>query len=95
MITEDSCGCIEKNSITGNIDCNVAIGGNYSTSILVVENEIKDSPGAGIIMVEGHATVSRNDIVNNLDGVRLIESSDRIRRNYIAHNKNDGVVCEG
>jgi len=60
-----------------------------------VENQITGSQGPGIIIVEGLANVYRNDITENMDGIKLISSSTKIRRNYIAHNQNDGIICEG
>lgn len=44
-------------------------------------------------MVEGLASIFRNDITENLEGIKLVESSGRIRRNFIANNDNDGVAC--
>ena len=48
-----------------NIECNVAFGGQGSHQTLLVENMIKFSPGAGVILAEGNSHVSRNDITEN------------------------------
>lgn len=44
-------------------------------------------------MVEGLANIYRNDVAGNIDGIKLVHSSGKIRRNYIANNENDGVTC--
>ena len=45
--------------------------------------------------MEGLGNIYRNDIVENLDGIKLVNSSAKIRRNFIANNDNDGLICEG
>jgi hypothetical protein len=30
-----------------------------------------------------------------MEGIKLINSGGRIRRNYVANNQNDGMTCEG
>jgi hypothetical protein len=79
--------------VTHNVEANIALGGNISHNTLIVENEIKNSLGPGIIMVEGLANIYRNDVAANVDGIKLVHSSGKIRRNYIANNENDGVTC--
>lgn len=44
-------------------------------------------------MVEGLANIYRNDIVGNMEGIKLVNSSGKIRRNYVANNENDGISC--
>lgn len=37
-------------------------------------------------MVEGLGNIYRNDVTENLDGIKLVNSSGKIRRNFIANN---------
>lgn len=63
LVTENSAACVEKNNISHNVECNVAMGGVNSHHTILVENNISDSPGPGIIMVDsGRCIVTRNDI---------------------------------
>jgi hypothetical protein len=39
--------------------------------------------------------IIRNDIWRNLDGAILQSGEPELRSNYIAYNKNNGLVCEG
>jgi hypothetical protein len=93
-VLENTNAVIEKNDISHNLDCNVALGGVNSHHTLVVENNISYSPAAGLILVEACSNVCRNDIIGNFDGIILSNSRGCIRRNYIANNNNNGVVCQ-
>lgn len=70
LVVENSNAIIEKNEITHNIECNVAIGGINSHHSILIENVISDSPGVGLYLIRsGQLKVIRNDISNNEDGV--------------------------
>ena len=86
---------IEKNEITHNIECNIAIGGEGSHHSLIVENVISHSNGPGIILIKsGRCKIARNDITENAEGILMMQSRADIRRNFISENKNNGLVCE-
>ena len=74
LIIENTNAVIEKNVISHNIDCNIALGGLNSHHTLIVENVISHSPGPGVIFVEGSSHLSRNDIISNFDGIVLLNS---------------------
>ena len=74
LIIENTNAVIEKNVISHNIECNIALGGINSQHTLIVENVISNSPGPGVIFVEGSSRLSRNDIISNFDGVVLLNS---------------------
>jgi hypothetical protein len=42
----------------------------------------------------GRIKIFRNDICRNLDGVIVEGGEPEMRRNYIAENKNNGLICE-
>lgn len=65
LITENTNAVIEKNKLTANIECNISLGGVNSHQTLITENSIKQSMGAGIIIVEGCPQILRNDITHN------------------------------
>lgn len=50
LVTEHANAVIEKNDVSYNIDCNIAVGGQGSHQTLIVENAIKSSPGPGIVL---------------------------------------------
>ena len=75
---------IEKNEVTHNIECNIAIGGKYSHHSAVIDNIVSDSPGIGIYIIKaGRLKVIRNDVFNNQDGIICMGSSSEIQRNNI------------
>ena len=93
LVIENTNAVIEKNVLSHNIDCNVALGGVNSHHTLVVENSIANSPGPGIVLVEASSYICRNDITGNFDGIALLNSRAQIRRNFISGN-NNGVTCQ-
>jgi hypothetical protein len=95
LLTEDSSAVIEKNMVCDNVECNIALGGSSAHQSLIAQNSIRNSPGEGINIIEGICNVSRNDITENREGIRMVDSLGRIRRNFIANNLNNGIVCNG
>ena len=95
LVVENSSAVVEKNQITHNIECNVAIGGKLSHHSAVIDNVLSDSAGTGIYIVKsGRIKIIRNDISNNQDGVVSSGSCPEIQRNNIFQNKNNGIICE-
>ena len=71
------------------------MGGDGSHHSLIVENVISHSDGPGIILVKsGRCKIARNDVIQNGEGILMMQSRGEIRRNFISENKNDGIVCE-
>jgi F-box protein 11 len=95
LLVESSNAVIEKNDISKNIECNVALGGVNSHHTILAENIISDSPGVGVnVIYSGHLKIVRNDICRNEDGLLLIGSKPDIENNYIYENKSNGLACE-
>jgi hypothetical protein len=95
LIVEKSNAIVEKNELLQNVECNVALGGEGSHHTILVDNLVKGSMGPGIIMVKaGRCKIVRNDVVGNAEGIVMVQSMAEIRRNYLADNKNNGMVCE-
>ena len=84
LVVENSNAIIEKNEVTFNIECNIAIGGINSHHSIIMENIISDSPGVGVYAIKsGQFKMFRNDISRNEDGVIVTAGMPEIRRNYI------------
>lgn len=95
LAVESSSVIIEKNEITHNLQCNVAMGGRHSHHSAIIDNVIADSPGTGIYLIRaGRLKVLRNDVTGNQDGIIATSSQAEIQRNHVYDNRNNGIVCE-
>lgn len=84
LIVEGSNSVIEKNEISHNIECNVAVGGKYSHHSALIDNLIADSPGVGIYIIRsGRIKIVRNDIARNRDGIILSSSQAEVQGNHL------------
>lgn len=72
---------------------NIGLGGNKSNNTTIMENRIKGSKGEGIFMAECcGASVLRNDVLDNNDGIVAHSSNAIINRNFISKNKGNGIL---
>jgi F-box protein 11 len=95
LVVENSSALIEKNEITHNVECNIALGGKLSHHSAIIDNVIADSPGSGLQLVRaGRVKVLRNDISGNQDGIIMSSCEAEVQRNHIFSNRNNGIVCE-
>ncbi len=75
LVVENSNAVVEKNEISHNIECNVAMGGKHSHHSAIIDNVISDSPSTGIYLIRsGKLRVLRNDLTKNRDAMILSAS---------------------
>ena len=73
---------------------NIAFGGLFSENTIIVNNSIKYGCLEGIFVIEsGQCIISRNVIVDNLDGIVVATAIPIISNNKICKNKSSGIVA--
>ena len=93
QICEKSSAFVEGNNIYMNIKANVALGGENTSNVSLIQNDIHDGRCEGIFIIEsGNCLISRNKIYNNNDGIICCTATPDIRLNKITKNKRNGLV---
>jgi parallel beta-helix repeat protein len=72
---------------------NIGLGGSKSNNTTIMENRIKGSKGEGIFMTECcGASILRNDILENNDGIVALSSTAIVNKNFISKNQGNGIL---